>query len=146
MPFNLHEVTDDSEFGPIVLVQKKAYSTPFNAFWEMLEGKSLDDFDARQKLWHHHDPTSHWIYVTDENTGKVAGAMQWNIIERNPYEDGAPTLLADWWTDGMWSMLVRDLEAIADRSIGDMRELSNQVFAQFFGARPSVMNKPHFRK
>ncbi|KAF4628030.1 hypothetical protein G7Y89_g10120 [Cudoniella acicularis] len=98
-PFKLHELTDNSEFDLIVPAQDKAYNTPFNAFWEMLKGESLEDWDARQKLWHHHNPTSHWIYATDEKTGKAAGAMQWNIHEKNPYEEGAPMLIADWWPE-----------------------------------------------
>lgn len=101
MPFNLHALAHDSEFSLIVPVQNRAYSMPFSGFWEILKGESLEEWDARQKLWHHHDPTSHWIYITEDKTGKVAGAMQWNIHDTNPYGDGAPKLSADWWPEGM---------------------------------------------
>lgn len=51
-------------------------------------------------MWHAHDPTSYWIYATDDDTGEVVGALGWNVYEKNPYEDGVPEIIPEWWPEG----------------------------------------------
>ncbi|KAI9744830.1 MAG: hypothetical protein M1818_001755 [Claussenomyces sp. TS43310] len=126
MPFSLHKVTADAEFGPIVAVEHEAYSKPYNGLWAILKGPSQEDFCARQLSWHKSDPSSHWLYVTDEGSKEVVGAAGWNIHETNPYANGAPVILANWWPEG------------------NLKEISDQILAGFFSARPSRTSKAHF--
>lgn len=100
MSLKLHELKSDEEFAKIVDVENAGYSEPFNGLWEILKGPSPEELAARQALWHHHGPGSHWLYVTDEDTGEAIGAMEWKVYETNPYEAGPPTLVADWWPEG----------------------------------------------
>ncbi|PQE06803.1 hypothetical protein CJF30_00008681 [Rutstroemia sp. NJR-2017a BBW] len=129
MSFTLHEVSNDAEFESIIAVANAGYSRPFNGLWEILKGpsieQSVDECASRYALWHRSDPTSRWIYVSD-TSGKVLGGMQWNIHEKNPYEQGAPKLPAYWWPEG------------------DMKTLSDMVLDNFFKGRPGRMSKPHF--
>lgn len=101
MPFELHELSDDSEFPVLIDGLWRGYAEPFNSFWENLKGPSQEECVERYQAWNKADPTSHWIYVTDSETKKVIGAMQWNFFETNPYGNGAPSLPASWWPDGM---------------------------------------------
>lgn len=101
MPVELHELSTDAEFRPIVAAEYEAYSKPFNGFWEILKGPSQEECAGRQLSWHKGDPTSHWLYVADTDTKEVVGAMQWNIHEANPYANGPPALPAYWWPEGM---------------------------------------------
>jgi hypothetical protein len=101
MHFTLHEVADEAEFPPIVAVEHESYSTPFNGFWEVLKGPSQEECAARQWSWHKLDPSSHWLYVTDDDAGgEVIAGLQWNIHEANPYANGPPVLPAYWWPEG----------------------------------------------
>jgi hypothetical protein len=101
MPFTLHEVASKAEFPPIVAVEHEAYSTPFSGFWDVLKGSSQEECAARQWSWHKHDPSSHWLYVTDDDAGgEVIAATQWNIYEANPYANGPLALQAYWWPEG----------------------------------------------
>ncbi|PQE05324.1 hypothetical protein CJF31_00008844 [Rutstroemia sp. NJR-2017a BVV2] len=120
----------NAEFESIMAVANAGYSNPFNGLWEILKGpsmeQSVDECASRYALWHRSDPTSRWIYVSD-TSGKVLGAMQWNIHEKNPYEQGAPKLPAYWWPEG------------------DMKTLSDIALVNFFKDRPRRMSKPHFQ-
>lgn len=62
------------------------------------------DHPARQDLslrsFHVNDPSSRWVYVTDDldEKNEVYGCAHWNFHkDESPYKDGAPTLLADWF-------------------------------------------------
>lgn len=100
MPLKLHELTTDEEFKLVVEVEHEAYCNPFNGFWEMLKGPSQEECYKRQLGWHKHDPSSRWVYVTDEETGKVIGGAEWNFYETNPYVAEQPTLTASWLPEG----------------------------------------------
>ncbi|KAI0179649.1 hypothetical protein GGR52DRAFT_207889 [Hypoxylon sp. FL1284] len=125
MSLKLHELTTDDEFKGVVRVELEAYSKPFNGFWEMLKGTSEDELCARQLSWHRADPSSHWLYVTDEDSGDVVGAMQWNIYEENPYATEKPPLTAYWITDGL------------------VKDVANAMLMGLVGHRPGSMSKPH---
>ena len=83
MRLSLHEVPTGvfHDFAAIAATEELAYTSPFNAFYEILRGDSLQDFTARQAASHVADPSSTWCYVVDDDTGLVAGAMQWNLHE-----------------------------------------------------------------
>ncbi|TVY65724.1 hypothetical protein LSUE1_G009106 [Lachnellula suecica] len=100
MPFTLHEVSrENPDFTKIVPMMHAGYSDPFNGFWEILKGPSLEECVSRYNEWHSHDPTSRWVYLTDDDTGDVVGAMGWNIHEKNPFENGSPEIPAYWWPE-----------------------------------------------
>ncbi|KAI0116465.1 hypothetical protein GGR51DRAFT_555490 [Nemania sp. FL0031] len=125
MSLKLHELTTEDEFQLVMDVEFEAYSKPFNGFWDLLVGASRDEWRARQWSWHTGDPSSHWVYVTDDTTGHVIGATNWNIHNtKSPWVEGAPVLTA-YWLEG------------PKKNIGD------QLFASFFGNRPKLMSKPH---
>ncbi|KAG9233490.1 hypothetical protein BJ875DRAFT_378512 [Amylocarpus encephaloides] len=128
MTFKLHEQTRDDEFAGIIDCENAGYSEPFNGFWEILRGPSAEELTERQTMWHSLDPSSRWLYVTDEATGQVVGAMEWNIYEENPYADGVPDFPADWWPED-----------------SPLRKISDYVLKEFLKDRPHVMGKPHVR-
>ena len=37
--------------------------------------------------WHKANPTSHWNYVTDTESGGIVGETQWNMFEKNCRSD-----------------------------------------------------------
>lgn len=156
MPLELHELSHDSEFPGLVDALWRGYAEPFNGFWEILKGPSLEECAERYRTWHRADPTSHWLYVTDSETKKVVGAMQWNIFETNPYSNGeAPSLAAYWWPEGM-----KDLSPILwlhsyfgslilstrHKRTGSFKEISNQLLECFVSGRPSRFAQPHICK
>ncbi|KAH9890134.1 hypothetical protein F4778DRAFT_752751 [Xylariomycetidae sp. FL2044] len=125
MPLKLHELVKEEEFKPIVEVEHEAYSKPLNGFWEMLKGDSHEEFGARQWLWHTSDPSSRWVYVTDEATGEVIGATNWNIHETSPYTGNETPLTAYWIPEG------------PKKLVGD------QMMSEFSAHRPGFLGKPH---
>lgn len=50
--------------------------------------------------WHKADPTSHWIYMTDTETGQIIGGPQWSRFEKSPYTESNPTMVAYWIQEG----------------------------------------------
>lgn len=101
MPLELHKLADDAEFPALVDGLWRGYAEPYNGFWEILKGPSQEECTQRYAAWNKADPTGHWLYVTDSETKKVVGAMQWQIFETNPYVNGVPSLPAYWWPEGM---------------------------------------------
>ena len=101
MPLKLTELTSDEEFPALMTALYDSYSKPYNGFWDMFKGASGQECLERYKQWHNADPTSHWIYVTDTETGQVIGGTQWNIYEKNPYEKPGPVMQAYWIEEGM---------------------------------------------
>jgi hypothetical protein len=140
------------DFTAIAVTEELAYTQPYNTFYEILRGDSVVDFAARQAAWHIADPTSFWCYVVDEETGVVAGAMGWNLNEKCP-DWKTIGLKADWIPEGKSR---RDVDAVLDSKlragwlissdIGDLRELSDIVLAEFFHGRAVYIKTPHLRK
>ncbi|KAI0886765.1 uncharacterized protein GGS22DRAFT_117296 [Annulohypoxylon maeteangense] len=124
-PLRLHELSSDEEFKPLVDVEHEAYSKPLNGVWEILKGSSRDEFCARQLSWHKSDPTSNWIYVTDEATGEVIGGTQWNIHKTNPFAVERTPLTAYWLPEGT------------------MKQIGDQLMLAWESKRPTFASKPH---
>ncbi|KUJ24598.1 uncharacterized protein LY89DRAFT_776679 [Mollisia scopiformis] len=125
MPLKLHELTTDAEFPPIHTVEVAAFNDPFFGFFETFKGPSLDEFCARQLEWHKGDPSSRWIYVTDEETGEVIAGTQWNIFEQNPYAKEAEPMAPYWLPEGAF------------------KDVASQVLYQFLSNRTAKMKEPH---
>lgn len=101
MSFTLHEVSkDDPDFSAIAPVADAGYIEPFNGMWEIWRGPSLEECTTRLALWHGHDPTSLWTYLTDNATGDIIGVMGWNLHKENPFANGVPSLTAYWMEEG----------------------------------------------
>jgi hypothetical protein len=110
MSLKLHELTTEAEFSPVCEVETKAFNDPFFGFWQIFYGStSQDEFRDRQWSWHKDDPSSHWIYVTDVETGCVIGGAQWNIYKENPYAKETAMLTPYWLPEG----ILKDLIALA---------------------------------
>ena len=101
MALQLHELTTDAEFGPVCAVETEAFNDPFFGFWQVFYGTSQEEFCPRQLSWHKDDPSSHWIYVTDAETGCVIGGAQWNIYKDNPYAKEESMLTPYWLPEGI---------------------------------------------
>ena len=101
MPLNLSEVESKEDFAPLVPVEFEAYSTPLNEFWEILKGPSVSECLDRQWADHEADPKSHWLKITDTDTGAVVGGAEWVVHETNPYEKPVPIPSATWWPEGV---------------------------------------------
>jgi len=123
MPFQLSEVKSQAELAEVVKVEHLAYEKPYNAFWEVLKGPSVEECAARQWAWHIGTPGSHWLKVTDGD--EVIGAAEWVIHEKSPFETAQPLITATWWPQS------------------PLKSISDHMLNTFFSGRPSVMNRPH---
>ncbi|KAF4624852.1 hypothetical protein G7Y89_g13316 [Cudoniella acicularis] len=125
MSLKLNELTTDAEFGPICAVELEAFTDPFFGFWGVWKGSSQEEFCARQLSWHKGDPSSHWIYVTDVETGDVIAGTQWMIYEENPYAKETSILEPYWIPEGTF------------------KDIASQLLHTFLSYRPTRMNEPH---
>ncbi|KAF3004668.1 hypothetical protein E8E14_001849 [Neopestalotiopsis sp. 37M] len=128
MSLKLYHVVTDEEFKAVVQVEHEAYSNPFNGVWEITKGTSPEDCFARQLSWHKGDPSSHWLYVVDEDSGKVVGGAQWNVHQSNPYAVAQPMRTAYWLPDG------------------PMKKIGDQLIRNLRTHRPNHMSKPHLQR
>jgi len=134
MPFNLLELTSDSDFEELVQVEWDSYETPycnlirlfFPIFGEGAEGRTeaMKEGIQRQTAWHKGDPTSHWVTVTDTDSGKMVGAACWHVYESNPYATESDEE-CDWYAKG------------------EDRDMANMLMGQFLTPRMTYMTKPH---
>lgn len=117
MPLRLNELTSDDEFPGLMATLYNSYSKPYNGFWDIFKGESEEECQARYMQWHKADPTSHWIYVTDTETGQVIGGSQWNIFEKNPYLETNPPMAAYWIQEGNAENSVSLLRAVHAKTL-----------------------------
>jgi hypothetical protein len=104
MALKVKEVTSDEVFPRLVATLHESYSKPYNGFWDIFKGRSGEECQTRFAQWHNSDPTSHWIYVEETETGQIIGATQWNIYEKNPYAEAKPPMAAYWIEEGSCSI------------------------------------------
>ncbi|MCJ1347266.1 hypothetical protein MMC31_005488, partial [Peltigera leucophlebia] len=132
MPLEVYEVKTDADWDEIVLLQVVSYETPFNPFLVLFASplgsreEIIQETKVRQRQWHEADPTSRWIKVVDNETGKAIGGAQWNIHETNPYAKPPEKPLSAYWWPG-----------------GEEREYVEQALGQWMTPRVQRMNKPH---
>ena len=98
------EVTSDEVFPRLMATLHESYSKPYNGFWDIFKGKSEEECQTRFAQWHNSDPTSHWIYVEETETGQIIGATQWNVFEKTPYAELKPPMAAYWIVEDRWSI------------------------------------------
>ncbi|KAG7005853.1 hypothetical protein G7Y79_00017g042350 [Physcia stellaris] len=134
MPFELAEITADSEFRELVEVEWAAYEKPLckllNLFFPTRgidpdsRASALQEGVERQSGWHNNDPTSHWVKVVDRETGRLVGAACWHVYTKNPYS--APADDECTWFPA-----------------GEEREMANSLMGQFVASRKKYMAKAH---
>ena len=144
MALKVSELTSDEEFSGLMATLYNSYSTPYNGFWDIFKGESETECQARYIQWHKADPTSHWIYVTDTETGQIIGGTQWNIFEKNPYAVPNPPMAAYWIREGSivntFSFTLRILALRIAQRLGIQIYCGLSV-EQFLG-RSSTQNEP----
>jgi len=114
--FHLEEVPKNSSFEQIVPVFWSACTNPRNSIFEFIypvKGPSKDAYntavkDSRKRLSNAHskDPTSFWIQIVDDETGKIIAAAEWHVYadnKTNPHaRDSYPPMdsFVNWWPEG----------------------------------------------
>ena len=70
----------------------------FPVFGTTAEAKSALLQEPKERQWQRHrdDPTSHWLYVEDDESGEIIGGAQWHVHETNPWVEPQPKLDAYW--------------------------------------------------
>lgn len=135
MPLTLSSVTSPTEWPAIIACERTAYETPFNAFFIIFcpvstspsgRAAALAECTERQRSWHDADPDSHWLKVTDTESGEVAGAAQWKIFEDDPYSRKEQKAMSAYWYPE-----------------GELRDLADELARQWFGPRRVKMRRPH---
>jgi len=123
MSLQISEVNSKEEFAEVVKVEFLAYEKPYNAFWEILKGPSIEENTDRNWASHLNTQDDHWLQV--KKGDQVVGAAEWIIHEKNPFEDPQPIPEATWWPEG------------------HLKSMADHMLNTFFSGRPSVMNRPH---
>ncbi len=135
MGLQVIEVQHDDEFEELFHVFRAAFTHPGSKLWPLFAGDyrpdpahqdaALEETTQRMISWHRPDPTSHWVKVVDDTTGKVVGGGRWAFHETgNPY-DGHGDVEAEWWPPG------------------EPREMATSCLNQFLGTSKKLMNRPH---
>ena len=135
-PYLLKEMKGEKEMADIIGVVWAANHDPYDGiaqvFFPQLGYQPSDReaalSEATQRFWDGHlsDPSSNWIYVVEQETGKVVGCAQWQTLDRNPFPDGPPSLSAPWWP------------------CPDRREFAETILNQIYKCRSNWMTRPHF--
>lgn len=138
MVLKLYELKEDHEFRPLVEAFRKGFIDPGHALWPLYTAdlKPYNDAHVQEVLeectqrfieWHHHDPTSVWVKVVDEDTGEIAAGGRWSIYKTtggNPYDD-FPVFEASWFPGG------------------DLRTVASKLINEFLASAVKHSNFPH---
>ncbi|EMR70222.1 putative gnat family protein [Eutypa lata UCREL1] len=108
MSLELQDIDPEVDFPALARCMLEAYEDPPQKFLHIFfpvhgpgagaREAAIEEAAARLKMWHTHDPSSHWQKVVDVKTGKLAGAAAWNIHETNPFAE-PHTLEVTWFPD-----------------------------------------------
>lgn len=108
MPFQLLEVTADSDFTPLMAALWESYLNPYLKLMNMtfpIQGTTPEAHSQRiaESVQftlddHSSDPTSHWFKVVNAETGEIVGGAEWNICKENIY--GSSGVKGTWWKEG----------------------------------------------
>lgn len=137
MGLTLQEVFQDSDFTELISCLRAVFTSPGTPLWPLssadyrpdpaLQQVTLEETTNRLLTWHQHDPTSHWLKIVDDESGKIVGGGRWALYENgsgNPYE-GHGEMEATWFEEG------------------DRRDLASGCLNQFLGTSARLMNRPH---
>jgi len=130
----IKEISSEDEFAAIVPCIWAGYYNPYLPFINLLlpvfedteKGYSDAIAESTARLWatHTSDPSSHWIYVTDETRQILSGA-HWNFHAVSPYYENFPAIQATWHPEG------------------EGREFASHVINQVYGLRGKRLLRPH---
>ncbi|KAF4634827.1 hypothetical protein G7Y89_g3276 [Cudoniella acicularis] len=131
----LKEATTRSEFDAIIDIAWLANYTPYRPLISgifPISGPTTADREAaivssKDRYWKSHisDPSSHWFYVQDPESGEFLGGVQWQVHETNPYPNGPVPFDVDWWPEG------------------EGRNFVAEMLKQLYAARHWWMQRPH---
>lgn len=134
MPLEVADVNVEKDFDELVRVEWTSYEKPYCSLLRLFfpihgsgagaRAAALKESAERQIGWHEGDPTSNWIKVVDNDTGKIAGAACWHIYKENPYATRSDV-------DCTWY------------PPGEGREMANSLMSQFLTPRKKYTAKPH---
>jgi hypothetical protein len=108
MTFQLTEVTSDSDFDQLIPLLWRSYAVPRITLLPLLFPAENDSPEAREKQvaqckaammhLHHADPSSHWLKVTDVETGTTVAGCRWHVHEKDPYSNmpEKPFVVTSW--------------------------------------------------
>ena len=139
MPLSLLLVTSDAEFDDIIDCEWTSYETPHNPAWKFFypawgpnpsdRAAAIQESKTRQIKFHHSKPSSNWVKVVDDDTGKVVGAALWHIYEEDPFKNPPDEkMTCFWWPEG------------------PKRDMADQMMRQVMRPRVERMSKPHLCK
>ncbi|WEW56788.1 hypothetical protein PRK78_002242 [Emydomyces testavorans] len=106
MRLEVHPILED-DFPEMVSAQWTSFESPFSGLIRAAAPIFNNDrvaslatsVDVQLAQHRTAQPESHWIKVVDTDAnGKLVGAAQWFIYERNPFEK-AEEFVADWWPE-----------------------------------------------
>lgn len=111
LSFTTREATSRQDVDDITDLTWASHYNPYRPFVGLnltVFGPTKEDRDAgvvasKQRYWDRHsaNPASHWIMVHEKLTGKLVGASEWLINEKNPFPNGVPKIIATWWPEGV---------------------------------------------
>lgn len=106
MAFKLVEIDPENDFVAISRCMFESHETPeqpfFQAFFpthgagDQAREQAIAEGATRLHSWHTGDPTSYWQKVVDTSTGRIAGAVLWNICHEDPFA-GEDQLEVTWF-------------------------------------------------
>ncbi|KAI1171342.1 acyl-CoA N-acyltransferase [Nemania sp. FL0916] len=109
MALKIQDIDPETDFPALARCMFESYEDPPQKFFHVFfpihgtgdeaREEGIKEAAERLKLWHTHDPTSHWQKVIDSNTGKIAGGALWNIYEKNPFDEPRPSTVS-WFPEG----------------------------------------------
>ncbi|KAF1960758.1 hypothetical protein CC80DRAFT_465044 [Byssothecium circinans] len=106
----LKEAKEKEEMDAIMEVIWAANYSPYDPFVQIVfpvlgytpADRATSFQEAKQRFWDQHlaDPSSHWFYVVEKESGEAVGCCQWQIFTSNPFANGHAKHEAPWWPEG----------------------------------------------
>lgn len=131
--FVLKEVQSKPELDAIVELYWSAFRDPVRSEWWLMhigpgckdQAQAREADKERQWGWHKSSSgSSHWLYVTDEDTGRVIGCVEWQFHMQNPF--GSRTRMA--------------LDHVEP---GEARDFTEHIVNQIYAPRMSWVRRKH---
>lgn len=137
LEFRLAPVSGIADFEELARVQRDSYEEPDCRLIQLLfpqngpgpnhRDAAIKEAAARLHGRYPGPPSSRWMKVVDNNTGKLLGAALWHIFDQDPYVV-VPSVQCTWFAEG------------------EDREVANSLMRQFSRPRTTFMRQPHVCK
>ncbi|PYH79070.1 GNAT family acetyltransferase [Aspergillus uvarum CBS 121591] len=109
-PFDIREVVTKAEFARLNDVLWTANFHPYEPIFTLchaITGPTTADRAAdiardTDLHWaaHERNPASHYVYVVDPTTGRVAGGCEWTFHHTNPFSEAPARVPCTWYPEG----------------------------------------------